>query len=310
MEKYDLNIFVGTQPEQMLATKLLEYSIKKHTKLKVNVQALYKAVELKGIKIPTPKDKINYPRTPFSFQRFAIPALSNYQGRSLYVDSDMLVFSDIKELFEMPFNNAEILCAQGVDGSRRPQFSVMILDCDALKWNVIDIIDGLDKKLYDYSGLMYEMKAAKKINQSLSKYWNDLEGYTKGKTRLTHFTDMHRQPWLSVVNPLAPIWVTELANSINDGFITLEELEENINLGFVRPSLRFQIINKKYGNKDVTFKLKLIDHLYFVKPHEFKNNFKKVTQYGVKPNLVGKINRFVYSSLQNTLLYFSKILKA
>jgi len=306
MEKFDLNVFVGTQPEQMLATKLLEYSIKKKTSLKINVQALYKAVESKNIKIPRPVDKSNYPRTPFSFQRFAIPELSGYTGRSVYVDSDMLVFNDIQELYDMPFNGAEILCAEGVDGARRPQFSVMVLDCDTLKWNITDIVKGLDNGDYDYKGLMYEMKAAKSISQSLPKYWNDLESYTEGKTRLIHFTDMHKQPWLSLENEFAPIWVKALAEAIEDGYISMTEVEDHISLGFIRPSIKFQLISKKFENSDVPKSLIKKDFLTFVKPHEFSDSMKKIASYGKVPNLFSKSVRRVYATAHNTIFALKK----
>jgi len=38
--------------------------------------------------------------TEFSFSRFLVPSLSNYEGWSLFMDCDMMVTSDIVELFQ------------------------------------------------------------------------------------------------------------------------------------------------------------------------------------------------------------------
>lgn len=40
--------------------------------------------------------------TPFSCFRFAVPELCDFKGRAVYLDADMLVRSDVRELLEMP----------------------------------------------------------------------------------------------------------------------------------------------------------------------------------------------------------------
>ena len=120
-----IRIYVGSQEEQMLAVKVLEYSIRRHTSMTTRVVPLHRA----GIAFPMPRDAKNQPRTPFSFQRFAIPMLSGYRGRAIYLDSDMMVFRDIRQLWTMPFDGADLLAAKARDETdRRPQFSVMLLD--------------------------------------------------------------------------------------------------------------------------------------------------------------------------------------
>ena len=39
-------------------------------------------------------------RTGFSFSRFRIPQLCNWTGRGIYLDADMLVFTDIARLWQ------------------------------------------------------------------------------------------------------------------------------------------------------------------------------------------------------------------
>ena len=136
-----IRVYVGSQEAQMLAVKVLEFSIKSHTTADVTVFPLHEA----RIDFPMPKDARNRPRTPFSFQRFYIPALQQYQGRAIYLDSDMQVFSDITALWRLPFEGADLLAAREPgESGRRPQFSVMLLNCSELKWDLPNIIAALD----------------------------------------------------------------------------------------------------------------------------------------------------------------------
>jgi hypothetical protein len=235
-----IKIFVGTQVEQMLVVKVLEYSIMKHTKRRVEVIPLCNA----EIEIPMPKKQDNQPRTPFSFQRFLIPQLCNYQGKAIYVDSDMQVFKDINILWGLPMGNNDLLSATlRSDKARTPQYSVMLLDCEKLKWDIQDIVSKLDNGTLTYKSLMEKMIVAKNPDASISCTWNSLEYFERDKTGLLHYTDMNKQPWVSTKNPLAYIWVKALKDAIDDGFIDERLLDEHRKLGWVRPSLVYQIEN-------------------------------------------------------------------
>lgn len=229
-----VRVYVGSQEEQMLAVKVLEYSIRKHASMSVQVMPLHHS----GIRFRAPRDAANQPRTPFSFQRFTIPQLAQYEGRAIYLDSDMLVFQDIRKLWSMPFDGADLLAAREADEtSRRPQFSVMLLDCERLRWTPEQVIDALDTGQLDYARLMYEMALAHDVRAAIPPQWNSLEHYEPGRTALLHYTDMDRQPWLSRHNPWAHLWIKALADAIGDGFIAADEVRDHVHRGWVRPSL-------------------------------------------------------------------------
>lgn len=233
-----IKVFIATTDAQMLAVKVLEYSIRKHASMTVEVIPMH----LAGIDIPVPKEPKNKPRTPFSFQRFLIPQLCDFKDRAIYLDSDMQVFTDIRDLWAQPFGDAEILTVSdpGKTG-RKPQFSVMLLNCQALKWDVRRIVDDLDAGRLSYEELMYEMKAGGKINACLDPVWNSLERYKEGETALLHYTDMRTQPWVSWENPLGYLWVRDLIRAIDDGFISRDYVADHVRRGWVRPSLLYQI---------------------------------------------------------------------
>ncbi len=259
-----VKIYVGSAEEQLIPTRVLEYSIRKHTKLGVEVLPLYKS----GMTTPMPKDPPNRPRTPFSFQRFFIPKLNGFKGRAIYLDSDMQVFTDIRKLWTKPFGDADLLAAyESSETGRRPQFSVMLLNCEKLKWDIQELVNKLDSGELDYPKLMYEMRVADNISPVIEREWNSLEHYEEGRTHLLHYTDMIRQPWLFRNNALGHIWVRELVEAIEQGFLPIQEVKEHLRKGNMRPSLVYQIKHKHYDVKKLPVNARRMDR-FFVPPHE------------------------------------------
>ncbi len=236
-----VRVYVATMEDQMLAVKVLEYSIKKNTSMSVEVYPMH----LSDIPIPVPKEVKNRARTPFSFQRFLIPELTGFKGRAIYLDSDMQVFKDIKDLWCRPFDKGPLLAVkEPVESGRKPQFSVMLLDCSTLKWNVSDIVQSLDDGKLTYENLMYEMAIVDQVDRSIDSEWNSLEKFEEGRTALLHYTDMTTQPWIYSANPLGYVWVRDLIEAVETGFIDYDYVREQVDSGAVRPSLLYQLDHK------------------------------------------------------------------
>jgi hypothetical protein len=233
-----VRVYVGSQEAQMLGVKVLEYSIRKHASMSVEVMPLHHA----RVEYPTPAAVENRPRTPFSFQRFYIPKLAGFRGRAIYLDSDMQVFQDIRALWTLPFEGADLLAAREAgESDRKPQFSVMLMDCQALRWELDDIVARLDRGELTYETLMYEMKVARNVRAGIASTWNSLERYEEGRTALLHYTDMTTQPWVSRDNPLGYLWMRDLLEAVSSGTISREFVEEHVRQGYVRPSVLYQL---------------------------------------------------------------------
>ncbi len=236
-----VRVYVGSQEAQLLPVKVLGYSIRKHTDLPVEIVPLHRT----PIEFPLPREPRNRPRTPFSFQRFYIPQLAGFRGRGIYLDSDMQVFKDIRGLWELPFDGADLLAAwEPRESGRRPQFSVMLLNCYALRWDLQEIVRALDRGELTYETLMYEMRVARNIRASIEPSWNSLEYYEEGRTALLHYTDMTRQPWVSRENPLGYLWVRDLLEAVERGAIGRELVDSHVREGHLRPSLLYQLDNR------------------------------------------------------------------
>lgn len=239
-----IRVYVGADRSQQLAIAVLEYSIKRHTTAAVQV------IPMVDLDVPVPRDPRNGQRTGFSFSRFCIPALAGYQGRAIYMDADMMVFKDIRSLWELPFDGRKVLVQESVKhtdetlrkenapAARKKQCAVMLLDCGSLDWDVKEIVRGLDEERYDYPRLMDQLciLPEEQVGYTVPFEWNSLEHYDSG-TCLLHFTDMGTQPWVSTRNPNGHLWFAEVRRMLADGTLRLEQVREEIALGHFRPSL-------------------------------------------------------------------------
>ncbi len=230
-------VYIGTDPSQEIASRLLQHSMRRHSSMPVEFD------EMPSLGLPMPREAKNQPRTNFSFNRFAIPGLAGYRGRALYVDSDMLVFKDVREVFEIPFDGATVLHAPSSTPSRQRQFSVMMLDCERLRWNATDIVNGLDEGRYDYQQLFWDfcIEPEGDVRPGLPVEWNSLDRHEPGRTALVHYTHMDTQPWVYARHPHGDVWVQALAEGLDSGVVSAALLDDHVRRGWARPSLARQV---------------------------------------------------------------------
>jgi hypothetical protein len=227
-------IYIGADPTQLLGARLFEYSVRRFASLSTR----FEIIDNEGL--PEPQDPQRRARTGFSFCRFKIPELCRHRGRAIYVDADMQVFTDIRDLWTRDFENAWLLYSENMSAQGRvPQFSVMLMDCAKLGWDAKALVEALDQGAFDYKALMHDfamMPGEKKV-PALEFAWNSLETYVEGETKLIHYTDMPTQPWVSDKNKNGEVWYADVRRAVADGFITREEIDEEIERGHISPML-------------------------------------------------------------------------
>lgn len=231
-----IRIFIGGDPTQVLGAKLFEYSVRQYASMSVKCEII------NNDGLPVPTDPKKRARTGFSFCRFKIPELCRYRGRAIYVDADMQVFTDIKDLWTRDFRNSWLLYSELPDdgkGKRIPQYSVMLLDCAELDWDAKKIVESLERDEMDYPKLMHQfsMMPEHKKQPLLEYEWNSLEQYEENKTKLIHYTDMPTQPWVSHNNSNGEVWYKALREAVRDDFVSLDEIYEEIYRGHISPLL-------------------------------------------------------------------------
>ena len=92
-----INIFIGYDSKERVAYNVLSHSIIQNSTKPVAITP----IALNNLKDDFVRERNNLSSTEFSFSRFIIPHLMNYQGWALFMDCDMLMFEDVAELWRM-----------------------------------------------------------------------------------------------------------------------------------------------------------------------------------------------------------------
>ena len=188
-----LNIFIGYDRREIAAYQVCSYSIIKNSSVPVSITP----INVRHIKDFRNNDY--KASTEFAFTRFLVPWLSEYKGHSLFMDCDMLVRGDIKELFDcadgesdvqvvqhtyIPDEQEKFLGAEQTIYERKNWSSVMLFNnekCQRLSKHHVNRMGGL---------YLHQFGWADKVGE-LPKTWNYLVGEVAEKfsdPQIVHFT--------------------------------------------------------------------------------------------------------------------------
>ena len=99
-------VFIGYDPSQHVSFEVLKYSLHKHASEPIDVQAI------DATKIDFRREQDPLQSTPFTYTRFLVPWLCDYEGTALFMDSDMLALGDVSELFHLPMDGLALRVRQ------------------------------------------------------------------------------------------------------------------------------------------------------------------------------------------------------
>jgi hypothetical protein len=229
-----LNVYIGTEDDQLIPQKVLEYSILKNTKSPVNVH-------------PVKQDMDRVGGTNFGFVRFLVPKLNDYTGKAIYLDADQLVFTDINELLDALdddhvvglVNNPEGTFGKKVVGKHN-QTSVMVLNCEKLTdWNPDTMFSNVvpnraelgPGQIHYRDFMMLSWYDQSKI-QPIDPRWNHFN-IVNPDSKLTHFSHVRSQPWKNPSHPLTEFWGGWLRKAIRAGAVGRIELLKEVFRGAI-----------------------------------------------------------------------------
>lgn len=163
-----IRVFIGYDERQPLSYNVLQHSINEHCSRAVAITAL----KLSAMPIT------RFGLTPFTFSRFLVPWLCEYEGHAIFLDADMLVTADIAELWDLRGDD-DVMVVPHKEAFERP--SVMLFNnarCKALTPH------------YVQTGDPFSFTWARKIG-ALPHEWNHLVGYDEKPDetpKLIHYT--------------------------------------------------------------------------------------------------------------------------
>lgn len=224
-----MRIFVGSEPKQWLASEVLRYSIARRTKADFNFQ------ELKYLPI-----KLELPVfTGFAFYRYAIPELCNYQGKAIYIDADIVLVSDILDLWNLTGKPALARSMHPGEPTAGRYTSVMLLDCTRLThWKFGEWVEKINQDHALYGKTMQALPGGLGTLDfgDLPAEYNHLDHFD-GATKILHYSHVPAQPWKAPGHPFARIFLDELKSAIEEGEIPLDAVEREISYGHIYPTI-------------------------------------------------------------------------
>lgn len=205
-------IVIGAGPEQRLPALVCEYSIRKHASISPTIFHTF------GQELPRSKKKMG---TPFSFVRFWLPDLVGPEDPAIYLDSDMVLLSDISELWSL----GERELSRDVPVLRTSDPSVLVVDTKYCGWNVRQLIQLIDQDEGLYSKVFGGLAGAN--SGPIPEEWNSHDRVSEG-TKLLHYTNLDRQPWVKADHPFGWIWYQLLEEALDRGSILKEDLTKEV----------------------------------------------------------------------------------
>jgi hypothetical protein len=158
--------------------------------------------------------------TPFTYSRFLVPQLCNFEGWALFLDLDMLVQGDIAELFDLADENSAVMVVK--NGARFEWASVILFNCGhpdnrKLTPEYLETAEGLH-------GIAWTDKIG-----ALPPEWNHLVMYDPPKpAKLLHYTagmpcypetkDLgYANEWMTELKQMTMIvpWAQLMGNSVH-----------------------------------------------------------------------------------------------
>ena len=104
-----MKVFVGYDPREDIA-----YQVCKHSILTKQPEADVRPLVQKELRdagwYTRPADKLA--STEFTFTRFLVPELANFKDWAVFMDCDMILTTDIKELFDQADDKYAVMCVQ------------------------------------------------------------------------------------------------------------------------------------------------------------------------------------------------------
>lgn len=164
-----VRVFIGMDQRQPLAYTVLQSSIIRRSTTPVQITPLLLhqlPVERTGL-------------TNFTFSRFVVPYLCDYEGYAVFMDADMVCLTDINELIEQAKqSDAAVMVVK--NPMRFEWTSLMVFNNAKCKDLTLDVIEN---------GAPHELKWAGEVGELAPEY-NHLVGYDEPRddAKIVHYT--------------------------------------------------------------------------------------------------------------------------
>lgn len=197
-----IRLFVGcaANGEDLESQMVLESTLRRHCSVDIHITWMRLSRESFN---PFSGWRTDLWSTPFSGFRWAVPELCGYDGRAIYMDSDVIGRADLAELWEESFEGKVVIAKGGEHGWR---FCVALWDCSAARDFVPSILQ-LKVSPTSHREMINFFKTNNKIVKPFSTgNWNCIDGenylsLNDPDIKLIHYSSEAHQPHLRYAVP-------------------------------------------------------------------------------------------------------------
>jgi hypothetical protein len=241
-----VRIFIGSGEASCLERKTLIYSLRKHSKRELDIHVFngtHNAVERNDeppydAGLPLHIKYRNY--TEFSNYRFLIPKLCGYQGRAMWLDSDMICLSDIGEIFDAEMHGCDFLAkseAYAKLGKGCWALSLMLIDCSKCRFDLETYFKEIDQGLYT-NGDLHQMtpKFLQHHPFKIAEHertWNVFDQHDP-TTKLIHYTNLSTQPWKFPGHAYGELWHKYFKEARDAGAVSQRDVQLAVGRAYCR----------------------------------------------------------------------------
>jgi len=229
----NLNIYVGYDSKEDIAYRVCKYSILKRSKSNIKITSL-KLFELVAKNLYK-RDIDPLASTEFTYSRFLVPFLNNYNGWAIFCDCDFIFFEDISNILIDIDKSKAVYCVQHdytpkekhkMDGQKQTIYprknwsSFILFNCShpSNKKLSLDLVNS------ETGSFLHQFKWLEDNEiGSLDERWNWLEGWTSNhnneKPFAVHYT--RGGPWFEEWQDVefANEWIRERDDYLKSKFI-------------------------------------------------------------------------------------------
>ena len=192
-----IRVFIGYDSREAIAFDVLAHSIQRRASHPVSITPV-RLEQLEGV---FRRERNPLQSTEFSFSRFLVPWMCDYQGWAVFMDCDMLMRDDIARLWQLrderyavqvvkhvhvPREEVKFLGAVQTKYEKKNWSSVMLINCGACRALTPDYVNSATGlQLHQFKWLEGD-----NLIGGIPHQWNHLVGFDRPRAdaSLVHFT--------------------------------------------------------------------------------------------------------------------------
>lgn len=165
------DIFIGYDDRQAISYNVCQFSLIQRASFPLSITPLILE------QLPLRRRGL----TPFTYSRFLVPFIKNYEGWALFMDSDIIAQDDICDLWQYCDPHKAVIVAEGVKEFERA--AVMLFNCGHIDNKI------LTPNMIESGEGFHQIKWTKNIG-FFPERWNHCVGYAKPRPDpgLVHYT--------------------------------------------------------------------------------------------------------------------------